>query len=50
MPEREGAGSSERHTPSVNERSKDVLKKPREKLEIDEERGEAKDQKVEKHQ
>ncbi|QFT61286.1 Mobilization protein A (plasmid) [Sulfitobacter sp. THAF37] len=36
------------HKPSVNERLKDVLNKPREKLEIDDEREQEKDQEVEK--
>lgn len=34
--------------PSVNERLKDVLNKPREKLEIEDEREQEKDQEVEK--
>ena len=42
-------GDAERETrkPSVNERLKDVLNKPREKLEIEDERGQEKDREVE---
>ncbi|MDE9451512.1 MobA/MobL family protein [Aliiroseovarius sp. Z3] len=43
----EDTGREERK-PSVNERLKDVLNKPREKLEIEEERDQEKDQEVEK--
>ena len=38
----------EARKPSVNERLKDVLNKPREKLEIEDEREQEKDQEVEK--
>jgi hypothetical protein len=40
--------SREARKPSVNERLKDVLNKPREKLEIEDERDQEKDQEVEK--
>jgi hypothetical protein len=43
----EEAGRAQRK-PSVNERLKDVLNKPREKLEIEDERDQEKDQEVEK--
>jgi hypothetical protein len=43
----EGTGCEARK-PSVNERLKDVLNKPREKLEIEDERDQEKEQEVEK--
>ena len=46
-PERGEETGREERKPSVNERLKDVLNKPREKLEIEEDRDQEKDQEVE---
>uniref|UniRef100_UPI003C7C604D MobA/MobL family protein n=1 Tax=Leisingera sp. S232 TaxID=3415132 RepID=UPI003C7C604D len=47
-PELGGGSGREERKPSVNERLKDVLNKPRERLEIEDERDKEKDQEVEK--
>ena len=47
-PELGGDTGREDRKPSVNERLKDVLNKPRERLEIEDERDQEKDQEVEK--
>ncbi|MEM6899809.1 MAG: MobQ family relaxase [Pseudomonadota bacterium] len=47
-PDLGGGSGSEARKPSVNERLKDVLNKPREKLEVEDDRDQDKDQEVEK--
>ncbi|MEM8575775.1 MAG: molybdopterin-guanine dinucleotide biosynthesis protein MobA, partial [Pseudomonadota bacterium] len=47
-PELDKEAGRKTHRPSVNERLKDVLNKPREKLEIEDEREQEKEQEVEK--